>query len=83
VSDFKLVASQHSQDVLTLETAWAAYFPKYSVVEKRFLRMWLQHNSLSTVLAAFEFASQDSFYTDGIHLGRVITNLLRSVTFTT
>lgn len=79
--DFKLEASQHAQALLTLETAWAAFFPRHPIVEGKFLRMWLHYNPLSTVIAAFEFAAQENYYTDARHLGRIITLLLKNVRY--
>lgn len=67
----------------TVCLAWHMYWPQYELPEQRFIRRWVRDHSVSTVLSCLEFMTQDEqrFYSNGQHLGRLITNALKTVTF--
>lgn len=74
--------TQRHADLLTLRTAWPLYFPKHQLPAEKWLRNWLNHNTAAVVVAAFEFASTGGSYNDSTHLHKVLTTMLKTVTFT-
>jgi len=72
---------QQREDVLTLTVAWQQYFPSFAVPEEKWLRSWLYHNPLATVLGAFEFVAADRFYKTAEHLSKIITWTLKNVRY--
>ena len=75
--------SQVREDYETLTLAWEQYFPTIPLpTVDTYMRSWLLHNPLGTVLAAFDYLSEGS-YEGTEYLSKMITLTLKSVTYAT
>jgi hypothetical protein len=70
------------RDLTTIEMMWCSTFPRFAVPHIRHRVTWLNKHPLATVLAAIEHAATSGErFRDAEHCGKVVSTLLKNVTY--